>query len=222
MGNDLATQAGGEKRPLWETVDVTSRVRAGSLAAHGLTDQAISEVLLLTLEQVRSCRECDEFKKKYAEVAEDQIQKQLDLAEGWDAVEESAVKQVLQTLEYNRDPKFALAAANVANKAERRKQTRDKAPALDASKVAGGAQIIVLKLNQNFINNQRDGDDAKLIDVTTFDKNNIPRKQVDLPSPKAVEEFLSPVKNTPKDKIMTEFQRQLEIAGVNFKINEDE
>lgn len=222
MGNELATQAGGEKRPLWETVDVTSRVRAGSLAAHGLTDQAISEVLLLTLEQVRSCRECDEFKKKYAEVAEDQIQKQLDLAEGWDAVEESAVKQVLQTLEYNRDPKFALAAANVANKAERRKQTRDKAPALDASKVAGGAQIIVLKLNQNFINNQRDGDDAKLIDVTTFDKNNIPRKQVDLPSPKAVEEFLSPVKNTPKDKIMTEFQRQLEIAGVNFKINEDE
>lgn len=222
MGNELATQAGGEKRPLYETVDVTSRVRAGSLAAHGLTDQAISEVLLLTLEQVRSCRECDEFKKKYAEVAEDQIQKQLDLAEGWDAVEESAVKQVLQTLEYNRDPKFALAAANVANKAERRKQTRDKAPALDASKVAGGAQIIVLKLNQNFINNQRDGDDAKLIDVTTFDKNNIPRKQVDLPSPKAVEEFLSPVKNTPKDKIMTEFQRQLEIAGVNFKINEDE
>lgn len=221
MANELTTQA-GVKRPLYETVDVTSRVRAGSLAAHGLTDQAISEVLLLTLEQVRSCRECDEFKKKYAEVAEDQIQKQLDLAEGWDAVEESAVKQVLQTLEYNRDPKFALAAANVANKAERRKQTRDKAPALDASKVAGGAQIIVLKLNQNFINNQRDGDDAKLIDVTTFDKNNIPRKQVDLPSPKAVEEFLSPVKNTPKDKIMTEFQRQLEIAGVNFKINEDE
>lgn len=220
MANELATQA-GVKRPLYETVDVTSRVRAGSLAAHGLTDQAISEVLLLSLEQVHSCRESEEFKKKYAEVAEDQIQKQLDLAEGWDAVEESAVKQVLQTLEYNRDPKFALAAANVANKAERRKQVRDKAPALDASKVAGGAQIIVLKLNQNFINNQRDGDDAKLIDVTTFDKNNIPRKQVDLPSPKAVEEFLMPVKQTPKDKIMTEFERQLEIAGVNFKINDE-
>lgn len=217
---DVVSMQGEEKRPLWEGVDVATRARAGSLAAHGLTDVAIADVLLLSLEQVKSCRESEEFKVKYAEVAKEQIDRQIDLAEGWDAVEEKAVQAVLESLQYNRDPKYALAAANVANKAERRKQIRDTAPAIDASKAAGGTNIIVLKLNQNFITSQRGDESAKIIDVTPIDKSLIPRKQVDLPTPKAVEEFLAPVKDGKKDEMMTEFERQLQLAGVSITIND--
>jgi hypothetical protein len=209
---EKASNLGEIENTVAKTVDAVTRARAGSLAAHGLLDTQIADMLLLSLEQVVSCRETEEYKLKYAEVANEQIQRQLDLEEGWDGVEEKAIEQVLSSLQYNRDPKFALIAAATANKAKRRGTDAVRNPrTIDGS--APGGNIVILNLNKTYINNnQGENKTTATIDVTPRVENQ-QRKVTDLPSPKAVEELLAPVRQA-KQKVLTELELAFEISGV--------
>lgn len=191
-------------------VDAVTRARVGSLSAHGLLDQQIADTLLLTLEQVVAVKDSEEFKKKYAEVADEVIQRQLDLAEGWDAVEEKALKHVLETLQFNRDPKYSLIAAKTANAAARRKNV-GAAKVIDASQT-GNTNIIVLNLNQKFVSKTQTVDGA-VLDVTPRTPQ-IERKVSDLPSPKIVDDLLMPVKQRQEKKLLTDLEMAFEQAGV--------
>lgn len=196
-----------------DTVDAVTRARAGSLAAHGLSEQAIADILLITIEQSIAIKNCVEYKNKYAEVADEQIQRQLDLADGWDAIEEQSLKQILGVLEYNRDPKYLLFAAKTANAAIRRRNVSGAPKVIDGSKNV--TNIITLHLNKTFIQNKVEQVGEPSIDITprsiTIGEN---KKIVDLPSPAAVENLLAPVKNTPKDRMLTELEQAFETAGV--------
>lgn len=192
-------------------MDAVTRARAGSLAAHGLSDQQIADILLLSIEQIGAARNTDEYKKKYAAIAEEEIQKQIDLADGWDGVEEKAIAQVLETLVYNRDPKFALLAAHTANKAIRRK-ANNQPKVVDGS--APVNNVITLNLNKTYVTNITSGEaGGNTIDVTPRPENT-QRKISDLPSPKSVEELLAPVRNKTETKMLTELEQAFEIAGV--------
>ena len=195
------------------TVDLVTRARAGSLSAHGLSDQQISDVLLLSLEQVVACRNSDEFKKKYAEVADEQIQRQIDLSQGWDAIEEKSLAQILETLEYNRDPKYALFAAKTANSAQRRSRNSEL-KVIDGAKVTNNT--IVLNLNKTFVNAAANPEHtAAVIDIKAKQlTDDGPRQRRDLPSPQHVENLLAPVRKVEKDKLLTELEDQFERAGV--------
>lgn len=201
-------------RPVYETVDAVTRARVGSLAAHGLLERQICEVLLLTMEQVISCKESMEYKNKYAEVANELIQRQIDLTEGWDAVEEKAVAQVLETLEYSRDPKYALLAAKTANAAQRRSRA-------ETPKVIDGRQVnnsvIVLNLNRTFIKStEGPAGNAAILDITPKLIENQQQRRIDLPSPQAVENLLAPVmKEGVKDKLLTELEKALDDSGIS-------
>lgn len=195
-------------------MDAVTRVRAGSLSAHNLSDRQIADTLLLSDEQIRLVRESPEFKAKYAEVAEEVIERQIEMDEGWDAVENKAVAQILQTLEYNRDPKYALFAAKTANLAKRRARHED--PRLTINAAHQETNIIVLNLNKKFVDKvSNEAKTSGIIDITPKQIDTQPRKRVDLPSPAQVENVLSPVRQRlGKDKLLSELEQAFEIAGV--------
>lgn len=196
-----------------------TRARAGGLAAHGFLDSQIRDTLLLTDMQVAAIRESPEFKKKYSEVADEIIERQIDLDDGWDAIEDKSMAQILQTLEYNRDPKYALFAAKTANAAKRR--TRQDDPRLTINGKTETNNIIILNLNKNFVKRVSNQEEtAGTIDITPKQIEAQPRRRVDLPSPSQVEEVLSPIrKRLGTDKLMTELEQAFEIAGVFNEID---
>jgi hypothetical protein len=204
-----------EQRPLYETVDAVTRARAGSLAAHGAAEQQIADILMLSLAQVVSVKETEEFKKKYSEVADEVIQRQIDAAEGWDFVEEKALKVIIETLDFNRDPKYALFAAKTANAAVRRKP-QQQAKVIDASQQGGNVtnNIIVLNVNRGYVNKVTAPESTPMIDVSPKVVPNQKRIS-DLPSPKIVDELLGPVREKGM-KLKTELEQMMEISGVVF------
>lgn len=169
-----------------ETVDEHTILRAASLSAKGMLDTQIVDILLLTDHQLKALKTTDAFKLKYSEEATKAIERQFDLEEGWDSLEEEALGIMLDTMRVVRDPKFALQVAAVANRAERRAKNKDTAP-----KVVDGSNktqnIVILNLNRNYINKSGD---AKTIDVTARPAQ-IPLKQSDVPAPKLVDQILS-------------------------------
>lgn len=198
-------------------MDAVTRARAGSLSAHALSDQEIADILLLSIAQINAIKDTLEFKAKYAEVANAVIQRQVDLEEGWDAVEEKALAQVFQTLEYNRDPRYALIAAKTANDANRRSTKKRDPRVIDNSKPQQN-NTVILNLNKNYIvNKTNEAGTNATIDLTPR-VTATERKIADLPSPKDVENLLAPVKKSP-DKVMSELEKAFEIAGV-FKDDE--
>ena len=124
-----------------KTVDGATRERAGNLAANGFLEQAIADILMLSLEQVLAIKNTPEFRGKYAETADEQIQRQMDLADGWDVIESKAVENLIDVLKYNRDPRYILNAARVANEAKRRRPSSEPR-VIDASKKTNN--VIVL------------------------------------------------------------------------------
>lgn len=194
------------------TVDAVTRARVGSLAARGITDSQIADVLLLSVEQVMACRGTEEYKKKYAEVAEEAIQAQIDRDEGWDAIETKALEVVMQTLAYNRDPRFALSAAALANKASRKvNETGPKV--IDNSRQT--TNVIVLNLNKTYVNKVSESGVGGSRPITIDQK-----KRSDLPSPKSVEELLAPVQTTVRRVPKTDLEEEFERAGVVFPKDE--
>lgn len=192
----------------YQIVDVITCARCGSLSAHGLSDMQIAAALFLSDEQILAARKSTAFKKKYAEDAETAIQAQIDRDDGWDAVEERAIKNVLESLEYNRDPKYALGAAAIANKAIRRKGSATDPKVLDNSQPQ--TNIIVLSMNKTYIQKN----DNRQINVPQRDVEQ-PQRRSDLPTPKAVAELLAPVKEVEKKQLSTVEQYFAE-AGVVF------
>jgi hypothetical protein len=218
MENEVSNLSEGERknRELEDSVDGVTRARAGSLSAHGLSDLQIADILLLSIEQVIAVHNTEEFRNKFAETANEAIQAQIDRDEGWDAVEQKALENMLTALQYNRDPKYALAAGKIANSATRRTRQNKNDP-----KVIDGSQqktnIVILSLNRTFV--QRTSVRDNTIDVTPKTVENQPQKRADLPSPKLVEELLAPVTDRPK-KVLSEIEEAFAKAGVVFDNDE--
>lgn len=191
-------------------MDVISRARCGTLAAHGLTVQQIADTLLLSIEQVKACEQSQEYKNKYAETAEDVIQRQIDMDEGWDVVETKAIAAIIQTLDFNRDPKYALFAAKTANAAKRRSRNQVDNPKVIHADEPRGPRVISITMNKTFINTAAGS--AANIEILPKQIDQ-PRKQADLPSPKAVENLLAPVRIKPQS-LFSELEEAMNIAGV--------
>lgn len=210
-----ASNSSAESAPNYGNVDATTRARAGSLAAHGLLEQQIADILMLSLEQVLACKNSEEYKNKYAATADEIIQRQIDLADGWDTVEEKALSHMLDTLdtlEFNRDPNYALAAARAANQANRR-TPKSQNRVIDSGASGRTNNVIVLQLNKTYINASQQSDSSAIIDIT----NKVApasRQIADLPTPKSIDNLLAPVKDQVQARIKTELEEAFEVAGV--------
>lgn len=172
----------------YEEVHEVTRKRCGELAAYGMPTTQIADVVLISYEQAQAVTESPEYKNSYAKVVGDRAQQKIDLQEGWDAVEQKALKAVFETLEYNRDPHFSLMAARVANGAKRPKPGNEEHKVIDAEKA--GATIVVLNMNRTYINNAKN--DGGEIDIIARETREIPAKRIDMMTPKVVENMLRP------------------------------
>lgn len=188
-----------------ETVDVNTRMRAAALSVKGLLDHQIAEVLLLSSEQLVAIKASAEFRKKYAEDANASIDQQIAMDEGWDTLEDEALANLLQTMKFNRDPKFMLQVAMASNRAERRaRKKNDGVQIIDATKNQQ-TNITILNFNKSYITKAKENN---AIDITPR-PTEIPLKQSDIPAPKLVDKLLSP-------------DEKKEISAVNRQLSEIE
>lgn len=199
-----------------DTVDVNTKLRAAYLSSRGMLDGQIADILLLTDEQMRAVKNSAEFKEKYAEEANATIDAQIAREEGWDTLEDEALFNLIQSMKYNKDPKFMLQVAMASNRAERRAKKGDVAPQVIDASDKGKNNIIILNLNKNYIS--KSGED-KQIDVTPR-PSQIPLKQSDIPSPKTVDALLAPARERAElstvDKQMSDIEKMARAAGVVF------
>lgn len=203
---------------LHEVDEATCR-KAGTLAAYGLTDRAISDALLLSQEQTAYARQSDAFKVSFSKQSSERAQRLIDLEEGWDALEERALSTVLETLKFNKDPRFALQAAFTANKANRRTPGAN-GRVIDATKAGN---IIILTMNQGYIDKAKTGEGRAVIDVNAreIEARDIPKRSHDVLTPQKVTDLLVPGNSRRKATMADELEQQLAIAGVSFDLVED-
>lgn len=74
----------------------------------------------LNTDQLAKVMALPEYTERLEAITTEQLEQHDTLNRGWDAVEDQAVAVVLQTLQANPDPDYALRAAAMANKAVRR------------------------------------------------------------------------------------------------------
>lgn len=94
--------------------------RVAKLMALNVPVKQIAEAIGLSEDRVFAiCRE-DAVKEKVAALQTQSLEQMQTINDGWDALEEMALGHVVEYMAANPDPDFALRAAQVANKAERR------------------------------------------------------------------------------------------------------
>jgi len=102
--------------------------------AIGKSDSYVSEIM-----------DTDEFKEVLAGISTEYFEQNQQLNDGWNSIEALALTQVVETLTWSKDPDYALRAAMLANKAQRRGDVA-KTP-IDAQM---GARAVI-NLTANFI-----------------------------------------------------------------------
>jgi hypothetical protein len=198
--------------PPQEDAEIKLRRKAGVLAAFGLADKTIADTLFISLEQVAQIRETVEFRESCAKQTMERTQRLMDLEEGWDGIEGMGVAQVMTHLQHSRDPEFALRAALVANKANRRAPS-SIGRVIDASNVGN---VITLTVNKNYItrvtNNNSEATHA-VIEASSRSVTEIPRKASDISSPKRLGEILNV---DGAQKKAEELKRLAETVGISL------
>ncbi len=150
--------------------------------------QQIAEVLGVSEGLISQEVTSEEFQAFYTEHLKKHASLTNEFDDGWDALEKVAVGNLLETIQYIKDPKFNLQIAMVANKAQRR-QSRFNHP-LDAA--AAGAQPVVVQLRTTFINkvqiqNNHGAGDAEDVRAGLLGGN----RSMNIPSPHRIEQVFS-------------------------------
>lgn len=199
-----------------KTVDIHTRWRAASLSARGLLDGQIADILLLSDAQMAAIKVSKEFREKYSEDATKAIDQAIALEEGWDTLEDEALAALVQTMKYNKDPKFMLAVAATANRAERRSKNKGMEPKIIDASAALQNNILIFNINRNYVD--KAGEDRTL-DITPRPAQ-IPLKQSDMPAPKLVDAILSPAKEKTEisatDAQVSDIEQMAKAMGVVF------
>lgn len=105
--------------------DVKDRIveRVATLLAMGVRQTQIATAMGLSEGRISQLASSEEVQAKRAEIEQERLERDDELNQGWDAVENESVATVLQYVRQANDPEFALKAASVANKAARRHQS---------------------------------------------------------------------------------------------------
>lgn len=147
-------------------------------AATGLSEVEISEV-----------SESPDFQQVLAEKASAQHTKYATLNDGWDMMENLSMNTVLTHLQMSPDPDFALKAAVMANKAQRRGQYNP------GNVIPGQAGVrAVINLSANFINQLQNN-----FKITQTKPSELVKKDSNFLAPKAVSSLLVPVSDLPEE-----------------------
>jgi len=151
----------------------------------GVADREIAAAIGVDASRISQVKNSARFKEKLAELAAEQLEEQEMLNSGWDSVEQLALSHIIEALQHDPDPEFALRTASVANKARRRGHGFGNSPALAHG--AGGRAVI--NLQAVFVNKLQTGN----IEDSLDDFRNaaaISGNETDMMSVEAVEKLL--------------------------------
>lgn len=129
--------------------DVFKDIAIDRLARYFAADvphKQIAQVFGLSEGRVSQLEKTEEIISRVAELHAQHIEKNEDLNEGWDAVEEESLATVITNLRSNPDPDYALRAAVAANKAQRRPGVNGRAT-INGNNTA----TAVIHLNATFV-----------------------------------------------------------------------
>ncbi len=143
--------------------------------------------------------ESQEYKDVLARISTEYFEQNQQLNDGWNSVEALALTAVVDNLTWSKDPDFALRAAGMANKANRRGDVTQ-----EPINGQAGARA-VFHLTQNFIQKlQNFGSENKGV-VNTVEIDNKPaHKDTDYMVPEKVEKLFvvnQPKVNKPEDML---------------------
>jgi len=198
--------------------DIQTRKKVAGLAAYGLADKTIADSLFLSEAQMEEVKASEEYKLAYSEKLMERAETAIVLEEGWDGVETAAVAKVLQGLQYSSDPRFALQAAAIANRAVRR--TPKAHQTIDASKAGG---MIILSMNKRMIDGNKVSEQSATLVIEQNGNNvsQLAKKRTDIPSPKRVAEILGIAQNRGPEKVLDELEQIAEAHGIDRALFED-
>lgn len=94
--------------------------RVAKLVAMNVSQKQIAQACGLSEARISQVVDTDKFRQRLAELQSEDLEQSDTLNRGWDALEEFAMGHVLEAMQANPDPEFALRVANSANKAQRR------------------------------------------------------------------------------------------------------
>lgn len=166
------------------------------LMAYGISQTQIAETLGLSDGRISQIKVDPRFAPFHAEALAENLGKNKELDDGWDSIERQALTVVIDNLKYNKDPEFALKAASLANRANR----RGKSTVIDPQRAG---DRVVINLNQAFVTRMQEVQTTpKSTTILDVDAEPKPRekKQQDLLSPKSLERLLK----SPEETIMGE------------------
>lgn len=138
------------------------------LTAMNVPTEQIAQACGITKGRVSQLTATEEFNEVLLQYYNEDFEQQDTLNRGWDAVEEEALGTVLETLQHNPDPDFALRAATMANKAQRRGGVNGNQPIngnASASAVINLNQVFVDKLQHISVGREAIDANAKRIDA---------------------------------------------------------
>lgn len=157
--------------------------KVASMLAVEVPHAQIAVVTGLSEAEIGELAENDSIKALVQESAAANYNKHTTLNEGWDMMENLSVNAVLTHLEMNPDPDFALKAAVMANKAQRRGQHNP------GNVIPGQAGVrAVINLSANFINQLQQN-----LTITQTKPAQLVKKDSNFLAPKAVASLLKPI-----------------------------
>lgn len=130
--------------------DLAARAdKAAMLKSHNVADADRARLLRISADELQTLEESPEFAEAWAKRTEESVQQAELQSRGWDAVEEEALGTVLGHLRAVKDGDYALKAAMLANKAQRRRGPDGHRPTIAGQT---GALPVVIHLNPTYVN----------------------------------------------------------------------
>ena len=139
-------------------VDLERLKRLAAYIAHGISEREAGVAVGFSESRVSQLLQDEDFQSILAEKQQEILAQYIDVNDKYDALEKSALTNLVENLKFNRDPDFNLRVAMLANRAVRRgKMTHTQQPlsATDAG------QRLVLNFSPNFIVSAQQGDLAR-------------------------------------------------------------
>ena len=153
--------------------------KIAKLIVVGVAQIDIAEIVGLSEGRISQIKETEEFREVYSHFVAERIEEEEQLNGGWDTVEALALATMAKHLTWSKDPDYALRAAMIANKANRRGGMHSRAIDTQASSRA------TISLTQNFIQRIEQVTIAARVAVS-----DVPKKEEDMLNQKQLETFL--------------------------------
>lgn len=157
-----------------QQLEIRQLQKLARMILFGVSPVQIATACGITESRISQIKTTEEYKQVEQEIASEQYEEQQLVNQGWDGIEALGINKVVQHLQQNPEPEFALKAAMIANKAVRRGQFKNTPIAQSA-----GARTVIV-LNQAFVNkiNQTANENVERLNDNRKTSNFLPPKDV--------------------------------------------